>query len=573
MPRTVTLTFEDGRKHVYNGVPDTATPDQVMARASQEFQGAKVVNIDGGKKAQATVPNYGEAANRPEANVLGMKVNGEADSGFNPAAAIIGAGEKLTKLNAGVDDAKLFAQYALQRLIPGTSRGIETLDRLEESRQAGAESDKEMAKLRSVHPYSVMAGETVPYLAAPVKTLPLVAAAEQGTPTERLMRAGVAYAGNKGTEIAGKAVGNKIAEMGQQRAANAVRDANVGAAKQAGYAAIPSEVGGNLPGRVLEGASGKIKTGQLTSVKNQPVTDRLVRKEFNLPEDAPLTLETMKAVRAREFESGYAPVREFGGGKVRIKLDGEYGAKIDSLTSRADNASKAFGDVVKSDIDSLVGGMKQAKPFTPAEGLDASAILREKASDMFASGKRSDAKAYIQASEAIEGQIERFLTKSGKDGAKMLVDFRSARQTMAKTFDVEKAINTGRDGMINAQTLGKILKKSPGRLSGDLRTIAAAANSMPQATRIPQQGWNSPITAVDTWGGTIGSAASGNLLPFLAPAARVAARYGVLSKPGQKAFTNPNYDPSLLLRGEKALLDNQYAPQIGGLLGLAYANR
>lgn len=49
MPRTVTLTFNDGTSHVYNGVPDDATPDAVIARAGQEFSGKQITNIDGGK--------------------------------------------------------------------------------------------------------------------------------------------------------------------------------------------------------------------------------------------------------------------------------------------------------------------------------------------------------------------------------------------------------------------------------------------------------------------------------------------------------------------------------------------
>jgi hypothetical protein len=48
MPRTVTVTFEDGTRHVYQNVPDSATPDSVTQRAQQEF-GKGIVNIDGGR--------------------------------------------------------------------------------------------------------------------------------------------------------------------------------------------------------------------------------------------------------------------------------------------------------------------------------------------------------------------------------------------------------------------------------------------------------------------------------------------------------------------------------------------
>lgn len=51
MPRTITLTFEDGSQHVYQGVPDSVTPEQVQQRAAADFAGRAVSNIDGGRPA------------------------------------------------------------------------------------------------------------------------------------------------------------------------------------------------------------------------------------------------------------------------------------------------------------------------------------------------------------------------------------------------------------------------------------------------------------------------------------------------------------------------------------------
>lgn len=48
MPRNVTVTFADGSSHVYQNAPDDVTPEQVTARASQEF-GKQVAGLDGGK--------------------------------------------------------------------------------------------------------------------------------------------------------------------------------------------------------------------------------------------------------------------------------------------------------------------------------------------------------------------------------------------------------------------------------------------------------------------------------------------------------------------------------------------
>lgn len=66
MPRNVTVTFADGSQHVYQGVPDDATPAAVQARASKEF-GKPVKALDGGGK--------GGAAPAPKAQIQPQTVS------------------------------------------------------------------------------------------------------------------------------------------------------------------------------------------------------------------------------------------------------------------------------------------------------------------------------------------------------------------------------------------------------------------------------------------------------------------------------------------------------------------
>lgn len=56
MPRNVTITFADGSKRVYNGVPDNVTPDQIKQRATTDAPDKALKAIDGGKSAQAAAP-------------------------------------------------------------------------------------------------------------------------------------------------------------------------------------------------------------------------------------------------------------------------------------------------------------------------------------------------------------------------------------------------------------------------------------------------------------------------------------------------------------------------------------
>ena len=55
MPRDVTVTFEDGSQHKYAGTPDDVTPEQVSARALQEF-GKSVTALDGGRAVEKPGP-------------------------------------------------------------------------------------------------------------------------------------------------------------------------------------------------------------------------------------------------------------------------------------------------------------------------------------------------------------------------------------------------------------------------------------------------------------------------------------------------------------------------------------
>lgn len=524
-------------------------------------------------------PSIGEAAANPEANVLGMKIQGETDSGFNPAAALIAAGGKAEDIRGGIEQAKLLAQYGIERLLPFGSGGQTTLDRLEGIRQAQQAHEKAMADLKTVNPGSTMLGETALYAAMPVKTLPIVGAAEYGTPQERAARAAMAYAGNKATQVAANAAAGKIKALGQERVTNAPRDAAVTAAKDAGYAVLPSESGGSLTGRLMEGASGQIKAKQAFQVKNQPVTDAIARAEAGVSPEVQLTYDALKQARAQAYSDGYKPLVELWGDKVKLKPSDAFKADVSSLTSRADEASKVFGDAVKSDVGGLVEQVKNAKPMTVSQAMDGISIFREKASDAYRLGERDMGRAYRKVAESLEKEVGRHLAAAKKYD--LLNQFQKARQTIAKNFDVEAALSEGRG--VNAEKLAKMYAKNPDKFSGGLKTVAQSATALKDSMKLPVQGGELPISALDTWGastgqigGLVASMLTGSPIPALIPAAtvaaRVGARKGLLTGPGQRMFTNPNYDPSLLLRGERALLDNRVAPWAGGLLGLAYAN-
>lgn len=374
---------------------------------------------------------------------------------------------------------------------------------------------------------------------------------------------GSQYVLGKGAQLAGNRLANVEASEAARQAQNAVKDAGIAEARGAGYMTVPSVSNSGFMGRAVEGLTGKEKAKQLAAVKNQPITDALVRKGLGLADDAPLTHETMKNVRAEAAAKGYEPVRQI----PQMETDAIFQKQVSALTSRSDNAAKDFGALVESDIKPLADGLKQIKSFSGDTAVDAIAVLREKSSDLYAQGNKTLGKAYRQAAEAVEAQIERGLAKSGKNGQQLLKDYRGARVRMAQTFDVEKALREGQ-GSVDARVLGKMFEKNPDRLTGELRQVGKAAAAMPDVMAVPKDGWANPFTALDSGLATFGGILAGNPAPLAYPVARAAARYGLMSKPGQKALTGPSYGPGALTRLTPRMLEEMEKRGAGGLLGL-----
>lgn len=384
----------------------------------------------------------------------------------------------------------------------------------------------------------------------------------QNTAMGAVMGTGAQYGLGKAATFMGNRLASKTASEGTRQAQNAVTDDAIREAQALGYKTVPSISNGSMLGKVIEGATGKEKAKQLAAVKNQPVTDALARKAFGLPDDAPLSRETMKQVRADAAAKGYEPVRQL----PQIETDAAWESSISKLTSRSDNAAKDFGELVKTDIQPLADGLKQVKSFSGDTAVDAIAVLREKASDLYAQGNKTLGKAHRQAAEAIEAQIERGLAKQGKDGAALIKDFRDARMRMAQSFDLEKAIREG-EGSVDLRALGKMFAKNPERMSGELRQMGRIGAAMPEVTAIPKDGWANPITAWDSGFGTMGGIIAGNPLPLALPLGRVAGRYGLMSDAGQKMLTKPKYGPGMLDKMAPKTLEELRRLGAGGLLG------
>lgn len=479
-------------------------------------------------------------------------------SGFQNFAA--GVGAKVTDLGLGAkqrfDEAANFLESKLGGQGVSKALGMPTAaDTLAQTNQAVEEKRKLDAPLMKTTGGKIGAvtGAAVPALVAgmvpggqglagSIITGAGLGAAEPTVGDESVAKnaaiGGVGGAAGYGLGRGMSAIADRsLAKTAATKSANAVKDAAGVESRAAGYTIPPTQTNPTAWNKALEGLAGKISTGQAASVKNQSVTNSLIRKGLGLPDDAPLTIDTLKAVRQQAGQA-YDGVRSFG----QVASDGQFDSQLMNIVQGSRGASRSFpglGQKQADEIEAVITSIRRPQ-FDAGDAVDAMKILRESADAAYAKGDKGLGKAYKSASDALEGILERNLAKGGNPDA--LKQFRDARQLIAKTYSVEKALNAT-TGNISAPKLGAQLARGK-PLSGELETVAKMGQAYPKAAQeitssIPGV---SPLDFIAA-GGL--SAASGNPLLMATAAARPVARSVILNPAYQKLAGAPKYGTSL----------------------------
>jgi hypothetical protein len=516
----------------------------------------------------------------------------------NENAVLIGAGRTFDKIGAGIKQGALSSsedKFKLGHLlqgIPGLGLAIKGLaigqkvggfdpaakaasDRLRMEQQGASEAYDPLQKAR---PFATGFGEALPGMIA---TAPMAAGgllgsvgagaigsaapelAMYGSIEDRLKNAGTAAAiGGAGGALgfgAGKLLnkmgGGTAAQLAEKQKVNAQFDDIVSRAQQAGYVVPPSQTGAGTLGKLAESLSGKFKTEQLASIKNQPVTNSLARNALGASAEDVLMPELTRRISGEAFQRGYAPIMGLG----EMPTAGTYKAALDKIAGQYAGASRSFPNAAKNPVGELVDNLR-VPSFDAGDAINMTRTLREDAGKAFASGDKALGRANREAAAAIENEIEANLKAGGKNGAGLLKDFRAARVQIAKANDVERAL----DGMgnVNPAYFAKQLKNGK-PLTDELKTIGEFGQSFGKYAQLEKPGNANPFTVLDFATGTMGSAV--NPLMAALPVGRVAARYGILSKPYQARLGN-SYQAGLMSRID---------PRLTGLLGAdagIYAN-
>lgn len=339
-----------------------------------------------------------------------------------------------------------------------------------------------------------------------------------------------------GAGAAGQFAGQKLGQFLQDRATrltseaaakesqNAVRDATLKAAQEAGYVVPPSAVNPSWVNKRLESIAGKAAVGQEAAVRNQEVTNTLARKAVGLPENAPVTEKALEGVR--------------------------------TAAGKAYQEVGALSPIAKQDLEAL----KQAR-------FDANAQFKfyNRTGDPAVLKQAKEARELV---DMLEQSLESEAANAGR--ADLIPALVEARKQIAKTYDVGRAVNVG-DGSVSAPVIGRLLDK--GRpLTEELATVGKMQQAFPSYMRegasIPTPGVSksealaAALLAVGggAAGGPMGMAAGA--LPLLSGPARSL----LLSKPYQSMMAGQSYSPGLLTQAAAKALPPDRAAALARLL-------
>jgi hypothetical protein len=288
--------------------------------------------------------------------------------------------------------------------------------------------------------------------------------------------------------------------LARQESQNAVRDKTFREGREEGYVVPPSAAGGGMVSNTLESFGGKAAMGQKAAIKNQQVTNAIARREAGLPENAAISVDALKARR----EVLAAPYRE--------------------LRKISPNVSSTLDDLQDTRAESTGYWQEYARQGTMAS-------LRE--------ARKLDTKA-----ATLEGQLEQAAISAGNPD--LVRELRSARVAIAKTHDVERALNLG-TGDVSAPILGQMYDKGK-PFTGGMATAGRFQQAFPHFMREGEKVPSPDVSATNLMAsGMLGYGGFQTMgLPGLAmaaiPFARGGARAGLLSGPAQNALI-PNYAP------------------------------
>lgn len=305
-------------------------------------------------------------------------------------------------------------------------------------------------------------------------------------------------------------------------------------ARQAGYVVPPASASQSIAAKGVESLAGKASTAQAASIKNQQVTNELVRKALGFGKEQPITVAALEDLRATAGK-----VYESISGSGDIVPDARYLDDLAQLGRGADEIATAFPGAnvgATKQIGDLVDSLLQEK-FSAKAALQYLRELRKQASGNFSGANAADpakqalGMAQREAASTLEELIGRHLAQQGRP--ELAQSFEQARRAIAMSHTVENALNATTGNVAAGKLAQQLSKGKP--LSGELAIAARFAQAFPKASKEITE--SMPGASPLDWMAAIATTiAAQHPAGLVAVGARPAARWAALSPMAQRAL-------------------------------------
>lgn len=328
----------------------------------------------------------------------------------------------------------------------------------------------------------------------------------------------------------------KATGLSTEQIQNFNKDKLLKEAQKEGYIALPSDVGAGKGAKALETISGKFKSEELASSKNQSIANNLTRKYLGLPESAPLNVDTLDNIRS-SASPAYEAVK--GTGIINLGEKNPLSKIVENVQYTKGGRDALMGEIRPNyaiDASDAVEQIKQLRATGDAYYKSGTSPLKPSPTDL-ALGKQ-----YINEANKLESILESHVNKIGQP--ELVQNLRNARKEIAKTYTVQNAL-VG-ENVIDYRKIGKMLDKKP--ITGELALAGKFAKEFPRVNK-PVAYQPPAFTLPDVYGSVVGGifdVLTG--VPFASgiPAARVGSRYLMESAPFQQRYVQPQYNPKTI---------------------------
>jgi hypothetical protein len=258
----------------------------------------------------------------------------------------------------------------------------------------------------------------------------------------------------------------------------------------AGYVLPPAEATeGSIakvsPVNVMAGAGGKIKMEQFASAKNQAVTDGISARELGFPEKT--LMDSTMLQHYRDMQG--LPYGRLKSIQRPFQVDQQFQDDISALAREARIAGSEYSQMKSPELEAMLKDLTAKGEYSPTAMIERIKALRQDSVSNLSSpaGKQVAYKdlslgtAQRGAAMAMEDLIERNLAKTNQ--VHLLDDVRTARVNIAKSYDIETALNDATH-QVSARRLAALQNRGK-PLAGGLKTIADAANNFERSFQTP----------------------------------------------------------------------------------------